>query len=111
MTRQVRLDDDVADWVEARAGGLSLSGATNRILRTIERAAAEGRLRVDGPDGAPIGQEPGDEAVAGVGPIRASRPEDAELRQVRRARNPRCAHPLESRVGPHCGLCGTRDVR
>lgn len=38
VPRQVRLDDDVIEWVEARAQGLSLSGATNRLLRAHVRA-------------------------------------------------------------------------
>jgi hypothetical protein len=35
VTRQVRLDDDVAAFVESRSGGLSLSGATNAVLRSV----------------------------------------------------------------------------
>lgn len=35
MTRQVRLDDDVAAFVESLSEGLSLSGSTNRILRDL----------------------------------------------------------------------------
>lgn len=35
MTRQVRLDDDVAAFVESRSDGLSLSGATNAVLRSL----------------------------------------------------------------------------
>ena len=42
MTRQqVRLDDDVVDFVQQHnEDGLSLSGATNRLLRTLRTGAA-----------------------------------------------------------------------
>lgn len=40
--RQVRLDDDVADFVAGEADGKSLSSATNRLLRELARTRPGG---------------------------------------------------------------------
>jgi hypothetical protein len=61
VTRQVRLDDDVVDEVERRADGLSLSGATNLLLRSllaVDTTTTASGARIDpsepGPPDAPI---------------------------------------------------------
>lgn len=97
MTRQVRLDEDVVALVEARTAGLSLSAATNALLRTaltapvpVSEPESGGTAHLVTRDGAP-------------GPVRAV---------ARRAKrfSGGCPHPKARRVGERCAQCG-RTVR
>lgn len=74
MTRQVRLDDDVVALVDARSDGLSLSGTTNRLLRSLlaepttitprrARISQDRRGRRTSPIDRPDGPRPLDDAT------------------------------------------------
>lgn len=107
MTRQVRLDDDVAAFVEARSDGYSLSGSANRLLR---------ELAADPPEAAPVPSPAPDAPTADSAPeddwpepVRP--PEATQARRARTAHRPLCKHPLQFRVGLRCGACGARFPR
>lgn len=86
MTRQVRLDDDVAEALEraAEREGVSLSAASNRWLRKA------------------LAMKP-----ARSGPLTPASAPGAGLASVRAARaSGPCSHPVGRRIGEHCGQCG-----
>lgn len=104
MSAQVRIDDDVAEALDkavARAGGgISRSHAANVRLRQA--------LGLPLVPGAALTERPA--ATGGVG---ISSPARVVVRQVTgptataRAARSGCTHPVNRRIGDHCGACGS----
>lgn len=94
MTRQVRLDDDVAAFVESRSGGLSLSGSTNAILRLV--AGDQGDHDQDGARSPRIVPGESGPAVASIDHPSTSRSPDATTDALVEADSPE----VSARIDP-----------
>lgn len=97
MARQVRIDDDLADWLGQRYPDHSLSAAAcAALLELRERKPATSSAPAE------VARPTGSVSIEHDETTRA----DVARERAARAAPGRCPHPLENRVGTRCGDCG-----
>lgn len=105
MSRQVRIDDDLATWLEDRYPTASLSSGACRALSELRdrgtpipaSTAAASATHASGPVTPVERTEFGDDPAAAA----------ADRARARALPSSQCRHPIEYRVGIRCGLCGS----